>query len=111
MDVLKSTNEELFDFSDLPHNIDEEIEMEELRKKFEAEFPHALGYLLGDQNKLGKYFKLQDKFDQKFDFVEFEPVILSLAVMGMLENGWSPDDIVAEVCDTIDSNIAANDHR
>jgi len=108
MDVLKASNEELFDFSDLPDNIDEEIEMEELRKKFEAEFPHALGYLLGDQNKLGKYFKLQDKFDQKFDFVEFEPMILSLAVMGMLENGWGTDDIMHEVSDTIESHIKAN---
>lgn len=108
MNVLRASNEELFDFSDLPDNIDEEIEMEELRKKFEAEFPHALGYLLGDQNKLGKYFKLQDKFDQKFDFVEFEPMILSLAVMGMIENGWSPDDIMHEVSDTIESHIKAN---
>lgn len=103
---LKATNEELFNFDDVSQEIEDELDQEEDMKRFAAEFPGAMDYLMGTPEKPGKYFKLMNKFLDKFDYVSFEPMVLSLAVIGMLEAGWEPSDIFAEVDGTIESHFA-----
>lgn len=102
MNVLKATNEELFDFSDVGSDVEAELDAEAFMTVYNAEYPNTQEFLYG---KKGKYFKLMEKFYGQFECVQFEEVVLPMVVFGMTQNGWNKEEILDFVSDILDNEI------